>query len=396
MAKWRFAAGAVLLALAAGDAAWAQPSPSPAAEADSAAQEDPPASPPPPTLDRNPRRKLFESEDGSLFLLNRVQFRWTQQFPDDNVLLAGTENPGDGKGEFRIRRAKTELTGWVFRPELTFELQLSWAGPEAGASTQTPLEDFYLTWDASKNQTFMVTLGQFKVPLGRQEMTSSGYLQFADRDILSNEFTRGRDIGLQLEGLLAGGKLVYQAGLFNGNPASRLGNDNSKYQYNARVTFQPNGRVRYSEGDFESTDKPLFAVATQFEHNDQRGSSLTINDLRTVIWGGDVVFKYKGLSLFAEVFLRDRQPEEGPSFRSDGWHAQAGYFLKRHILEVAARYATFDPGPEPGDDLTEIGGAVNYYISKHTLKVQADFRQVENEGRDTKNQELRIQTQVMF
>jgi hypothetical protein len=227
-------------------------------------------------------------------------------------------------------------------------------------------------------------------------MTSSGYLQFCDRDILSIEFTRGRDIGLQLEGLLAGGKVVYQAGLFNGNPASRLGNDNSKYQYNARVTFQPNGRVRYSEGDFESSDKPLFAVATQFEHNDQRGSSLTINDLKTVIWGGDVVFKYKGLSLFAEVFLRDRRPEEGPSFRSDGWHAQAGYFLKRHTLEVAARYAQFDPGAEPDDDLKEIGGALNYYISKHTLKVQADFRQIENEARDTKNQELRIQTQVMF
>jgi hypothetical protein len=397
MAKWCPSAGAVLLALAAADAAWAQPSPCPAAEADCAAQEGSPPSPPPlPPLDRNPRRKLFESEDGTLFLLNRVQFRWTQQWPDDTVLLAGTENPGDGKGEFRIRRAKTELTGWFFRPELTFELQLSWAGPEAGASTQTPLEDFYLTWDVSKNQTFMVTLGQFKVPLGRQEMTSSGYLQFCDRDILSIEFTRGRDIGLQLEGLLAGGKVVYQAGLFNGNPASRLGNDNSKYQYNARVTFQPNGRVRYSEGDFESSDKPLFAVATQFEHNDQRGSSLTINDLKTVIWGGDVVFKYKGLSLFAEVFLRDRRPEEGPSFRSDGWHAQAGYFLKRHTLEVAARYAQFDPGAEPDDDLKEIGGALNYYISKHTLKVQADFRQIENEARDTKNQELRIQTQVMF
>jgi phosphate-selective porin OprO/OprP len=382
MANWLPAAG-IILALVSADAALAQLStiPSP---------------PPPPALDRNPRKKLFESEDGTLFILNRVQFRWTQHWPDDTVLLSGTQNPGDGKGEFRIRRAKTELTGWLFRPELTYELQLSWAGPEAGGSTQTPLEDFYLTWDVSKKQTFMVTLGQFKVPLGRQEMTSSGYQQFADRDILSFEFTRGRDIGLQLEGLLAGGKLVYQAGLFNGNPASRLGNDNSKYQYNARVTFQPNGRVRYSEGDFESRDKPLFAVAAQFEHNDQHGSSLTVEDLKTVIWGGDVVFKYKGLSLFAEVFFRDREPEEGPSFRSDGWHAQAGYFLKRDRLELAVRYARFDPGTEPGDDQKEIGGALNYYISKHTLKVQADFRQLEDGVRDTKNNELRIQTQVMF
>ena len=175
MVKWLPAAGAALLVLAAADAARAQVSPIPAPEADGVAEGgQPDAPPPPPPLDRNPRKKLFESDDGTLFILNRVQFRWTQHWPDDTVLLSGTENPGDGKGEFRIRRAKTELTGWLFRPELTYELQLSWAGPEAGASTQTPLEDFYLTWDVSKKQTFMVTLGQFKVPLGRQEMTSSG------------------------------------------------------------------------------------------------------------------------------------------------------------------------------------------------------------------------------
>jgi phosphate-selective porin OprO and OprP len=413
MTKWAPATGPLLLALATADAAWAQlplclaplevgcagpgtpvggSAPPPLLEG-----SQPTPATPSPAPDRNPRKKLFESEDGTLNMLNRVQFRWTQEWPDENERLSGTDGPGVGKGAFRIRRAKTELTGWLFRPELTYELQLSWAGPEAGASTQTPLEDFYVTWDVSKKQAFKITLGQFKVPLGRQEMTSSGNLQFADRDILSFEFTRGRDIGVQLEGVLRGGKLAYQAGVFNGNPASRLGNDNTKYQYNARVTFQPRGTVRYSEGDFESRDKPLFAVGAQFEHNDQRGaSSEAVNDLKSVIWGADAVFKYKGFSLFAEIFLRDREPETGPSFRSDGWHAQAGYFLKRDKIEIAARYARFDPDPAPGDDQKEVGGALNYFIRKHTLKVQADFRQLENGTSNTKNKELRIQTQVMF
>ena len=134
----------------------------------------------------------------------------------------GPPSPGASKGSFRIRRAKTELTGWVWRRELTYELQLSWAGPEAGASTTTPLEDFILNWDASKDKRFQVAVGQFKVPLGRQELTSSSRLQFADRDLLSSEFTRGRDVGVQLWGLLAKGKVEYRAGIFNGNPASRL------------------------------------------------------------------------------------------------------------------------------------------------------------------------------
>ena len=342
-------------------------------------------------------RVLFESEGGSVMLLNRVQVRWTEDLPDDSVQLPGTENPGDGKGAFRIRRAKTEITGWIWKKELTYELQLSWAGPEPGASTQTPLEDFILSWDASGDGRFKITGGQFKVPLGRQEMTSSGKLQFADRDILSFEFTRGRDIGLQLEGRLAEGKFEYFAGIFNGNPASRLGNDNTKYQYNARVTFQPWGKVGYSEGDFESRDRPLVAVGAQFEHNDLHGSSVTLNDLKTRILGGDVVFKFKGFSAFAEYFARNREPETGPSFESNGWHAQAGYFVKRDKLEVAFRYARFDPTDEiPDNDLIEIGGAANYFLRKHGLKIQADFRRLENQARGTKDKELRVQTQVMF
>ena len=56
--------------------------------------------------------------------------------------------------------------------------------------------------------------------MGRQEMTSSNRLEFADRDLLSGEFSRGRDVGVQLWGLLGKGKVEYRAGIFNGNPAA--------------------------------------------------------------------------------------------------------------------------------------------------------------------------------
>jgi phosphate-selective porin OprO and OprP len=360
----------------------------------------PPAAPKPVPVTPEPR-KLWGGEDGEVRLLNRLQFRWSDTFPDDSVQLSGTGAPGDSKGQFRIRRAKTELTGWVWKQELTYELQLSWAGPEPGASTQTPLEDFILSYDVSKNGQFKVTVGQFKVPLGRQEMTSSGKQLFCDRDLLSFEFTRGRDIGIQLEGALAKGKFEYMAGIFNGNPASRLGNDNDKYQYNLRLSFQPFGDVKYSEGDFESKDKPLLAISGQFEHNDQRRPGTAgldpIVSLKTVVWGGDVVLKVGGLYLFGEYFGREREPISGPSFRSDGWHAQASYFLVRDKLETGIRYARWDPTDlRAGDDQIEQGAAVNYYFRKHGLKLQGDYRQIENKLDATKTRELRIQTQVMF
>lgn len=366
-----------------------------AAEADAAQAPaaSPTPSPEPVPLTPKPR-KLWEGEDGAIRMLNRVQLRWTERMPDDKNVNA------DEGGEFRIRRAKTELTGWVFSEHLTYELQLSWAGPEPGASTQTALEDLVLSWDASKDGRFKVTGGQFKVPLGRQEMTSSGRLQFCDRDILSLEFTRGRDVGVQFEGALMEGKIEYMAGIFNGNPASHLGNDNDKYQYNARVMFEPWGKVGYAEGDFESADKPLLAVAAQFEHNDQRrrGTSVTPSfDPKTVIFGGDVAFKYKGFSSFVEFFLRQREPARGSSYDSNGIHGQAGYFILRDRLETAVRYARWDPSDLVANNLqSEWGVAVNYFIRKHGLKLQSDFREIENKVRATKDRELRVQAQVMF
>jgi phosphate-selective porin OprO and OprP len=368
---------------------------------------DEPAGPPAPEASPAPadaRPKItysdgqtnFEFAGGSLSISNRAQFRFTEELPDDDLRLPGTEAGGDPKGSFRIRRAKTELSGWVWRKELTYELQLSWAGAEAGASTTEPLEDFILTWDASRKKTFQITVGQFKVPLGRQEMTSSNRLQFVDRDILSFEFTRGRDIGVQLQGLVAGGRLEYRAGVFNGNPASRLGNDNDRYQYNARVVLQPWGDVRYSESDFESKDKPLLAVGAQFENNDLRGVT-NATDFNTTILGADAVFKYRGFSLFAEYFDRRRKPETGESFDSNGFHAQAGYFVKRNVLEVAARYAGFDPSSLIAEnDLSEKGLGLNYYLNKHNLKLQGDLRSLKDESRGRTNKEVRLQVQVRF
>lgn len=354
-----------------------------------------------PAFRREDGKTTFEFSEGSLTISNRIQFRWTQEMPGEAIggggegSLVPSAPPVGDRGSFRIRRAKTELTGWLWSKDLTFELQLSWAGPEPGASTQTPLEDLIVSWDASGKGTAVLSFGQFKVPFGRQEHTTSSKLQFVDRDILSNEFTRGRDVGVQLSGLL-GGKLEYKAGVFNGNPASRSNNENDKYQLNGRVTYMPFGEYKYAESDFESTDRPLVALAGQLEHNDQHGST-NADDLKTTIWGADVAIKYKGFSAFAEYFSRRRQPETSARFESPGFHVQAGMFLIRDKVELAARYAWYDPNDGIGsNDRKEIGGALNYFVRKHLLKIQSDFRRIEDEARGTEDLELRVQTAVLF
>jgi hypothetical protein len=76
---------------------------------------------------------------------------------------------------------------------------------------------------------------------------------------------------------------------------------------------------------------------------------------------------------------------------------QAGFFVVGRRLEVAARYAAWDPTDTvPDNDLSEIGGAVNYYIRGHHLKAQGDFRRLRDEGRDQTAHELRLQVQFVF
>lgn len=350
-------------------------------------------------------------DNAEIALSNRLQFRFIDEIPASSVRLPGTTSNGQSKPSFRIRRAKTSLEGWFWKKELTFELQLSWAGPEAGASTQTPLEDATLTWDASKKGSFMITLGQLKVPLGRQEMTSSGRQQFADRSLLNGEFTRGRDVGVQIHGRVSNDKVEYFAGVFNGNPASRSSNDNTKLQYNARLSVEPLGKVAFSESAFEGWDKPLLALGAQFENNDLAGAT-NLTDLNTTILGADLVYKYKGFSVYAEYFHRKRTPEtvsgsstttsgtatqSSGSFNSNGYNVQAGYFLKRDKVEVAARFAGYDPSDRtPSNNRKEVGGVLNYFVDKHYLKVVADFRALRDDRVKQTTKELRIQTQFIF
>jgi phosphate-selective porin OprO/OprP len=323
----------------------------------------------------------IESKSAKLDISNRIQIRFTQQDPE----------VGDDKGSFRIRRAKTKFEGWVYDKNLTYELQLNWP------DTANPLEDVNVNYDLSRGKkTFQLKAGMFKVPFGRQELTSSGSQQFVDRALVSNEFARGRDIGLQLWGQPMGGKLDWRVGLFNGNGRTVSSNDNDKYQFDARLSWQPFGDPRYSESDFEASEKFLFAVAAQYESNDRHGATTNVDEARDTV-GADVVAKYKGFSLFAEYFDADIDLETGSDFSRDGFTVQAGYFVVPQKFEVALRYAVLDPSDlRDNDDRTETGLALNYFFNKHPYKLQLDYRQLEDDARGVEDTEIRLQYQLIF
>lgn len=336
-------------------------------------------------------KTTIEGDKAALIISNRVQVRFTNEQPGD-------PNMHDSKGSFRIRRAKTKFEGWIYNKSLTYDLQLNWA------DTTNALEDAAINYDVTRGRkAFMIKGGQFKVPFGRQELTSSGSQQFVDRSIISEQFAKGRDIGLQVWGQTPGGAIEWRTGIFNGAGRNKSTNDNDKYQFDTRVTWNILGDARYSESDFESTDKPLLAVAVAYEANNSQGAT-TGDDADRESFGGDMVFKYKGLSIFSEYFRRVTEPEVAVDFDTEGYIAQVGYFLYRRNVELALRWASLDPSdqttasgdPVANDHIHERGIALNWFMNRHPLKLQADYRQIENEAIDQTTDEARLQMQFIF
>ena len=351
------------------------------------------------------------TDNAYLEISNRVQVRFTDEKPDDNTQLPGTPAKGDRRGSFRIRRAKFKLEGWIMRPWLTYETQINYPAV-TGSNVGAILEDAALDVDFSKGKgTFRVHAGQFKPPYGAQELTSSGSQMFVDRALVSNSFFRGRDTGVALWGATPNNKFEWRIGMFNGNGLTRTTNDNNKFQYNARLMWQPNGSqvlnqrawvtgALYSESDFESTTTPIYAVAINWE-NLNNFAATTGNDQKFNALSLDGIYKFRGFSVNGMYALARRRPETGTKFEQTGGFIQAGKLFSRRRYEVAARFGTFDPTDLTARNNTrEARGAFNYYYARHGLKWQSDFGRVDVQAGPTaatvKTWEIRSQLQFIF
>ena len=335
-------------------------------------------------------KTTITSKQAELVISNRMQVRMT----DENREVEPAGDPD--RTSFTLRRMRTKFDGWVYTKDLTYELQFD------TAQQTNLLQDANINYDFTKGKkAFMLKAGQYKVPFGRQQLTSSGSQQFVDRSLVSDTFARGRDIGVQLWGTPNSSKIDWRVGVFNGNGRTVTRNDNDDLQVNARVTWQPFGDVKYSEGDFDSTDKPLFAIAAQYEANEfpiaLAGTTPAHADDRTIV-GGDAVFKFKGFSLFGELFQREHDRSNNLSdFDDEGFNVQAGYFIIPQKFEVAVRFGELDPNSDVDDNEREERGiALGYFFNKHNNKLQADYRELENNATKTTDKELRLQYQIIF
>ncbi len=84
--------------------------------------------------------------------------------------------------EFRTRRTRLRLDGWVFNPKWQYALQLSFSrGDQDWDNSGVPnvLRDAMIFYEVNKN--LRIGFGQGKLPGNRQRVVSSGEQQFVDR-----------------------------------------------------------------------------------------------------------------------------------------------------------------------------------------------------------------------
>ncbi len=339
---------------------------------------------------------FFHTPKFELKISTRTQFRYTYNWTDANSLT-------DDNGYFTLPRTRLRLDGYAYYTWLKYKVQYDFTGQDDAGATpprRSPdLRDLY--FDLARHPKATVRLGQFKAPLGIQELTSSGDQEFVDRSVASEAFAPSRQEGAMLWGTTYAKKFGYEAGLFNGNGRNRKANDNTGYMYVARAHWDPSGEYKLSESAVDHPDKPNWTVGVAYMLNTTEQDLLkTAEELKQSTGEAFFGFKYKRLFVLADYYTRTQEQGGGlPDVDSDGAIGQVGFFFVPRKIEVALRYSSFDEDKDVSND-KEIEKRVGfgYFFSKHDLKFQADYGQVEDEASvtDNKTDVFRAQLQIVF
>ncbi|QDA57060.1 OprO/OprP family phosphate-selective porin [Thermomonas aquatica] len=133
---------------------------------------------------------------------------------------------------FLFRRIRPTLEG-SFGKLVGFRLTPEFAGDSA------TIVDAYV--DLKFDPRATVRIGKLKGPIGLERLQSGGATAFIERGF-PTELAPNRDLGVQLQGELAGGGLSYAAGVFNGAPDGRdaaTTNPDGDFELAARVFAEP-------------------------------------------------------------------------------------------------------------------------------------------------------------
>jgi phosphate-selective porin len=236
-----------------------------------------------------------------------------------------TDDPSDSVRAFSIPQAILQASGAAFSNVL-YKVEIKFAPDSATddagnvlGGLKVGLEDAKLTFNHFDPAP--ITVGHFKVPLSRQQITSSGNQQFVNRAEVVKE-AQGHDVGLMVGSYEGKKPFEYAVGAFNGTKTANR-NDNDDFLLVGRVAFQPLGDVQYSESNLEG-DAMRFSVAASIQTN-RLSKAGADGDLRSpddeetdsTKYGVDVTMKFLSRASLAAEYIHAKKRRPAISCRGD-------------------------------------------------------------------------------
>lgn len=308
--------------------------------------------------------------------------------------------------EFRVRRLRMAMRGFVYSPKISYYIQLSfsrgdmdWESTSASSYNTSPniVRDAMVFYEPVKSLKF--GFGQTKLPGNRQRVVSSGNLQFFDRSVVNATFTIDRDFGFfatldrdyfRIKGAVTSGE-------------GRNSNKSDKgLNYTGRVEILPFGKFTGDnedwEGDLAREKTPKLALAVGYNYNVHavRQGGTIGNDLYAPVnmenLHADLLFKYKGFAFMQEytnrivdnpITVSSTDPTKIKSvYTGFGLNTQLSYLFKNNY-ELAVRYSMITPNKTVYDNAQyssvhekrqeHLHLGVTKYLYGHRLKVQGNL-----------------------
>lgn len=296
--------------------------------------------------------------------------------------------------DFRVRRIRMRIGGFIYTPRLKYNIQLSFSRADMDWDvSQVPnvLRDAMISYEMKNGLSFAI--GQGKLPGNRQRVVSSGDLQFADRSIVNNALTLDRDFGIFINyaNKIKNFHFIIKTAISSGEGRNILNSDKGLC-YTGRIELLPLGEFSengdYFEGDIFREPKPKLSIAggASFNHQAKRTGGqlgrLLYEDRDIFSAGADLLFKWKGFALSSEYMYRSTDSAyttDGTNVRyifiGQGVNTQVSYNFKKN-WEIAARHSILIPDAQiyaNENQKSEYALCFSKYFMKHRLKIQTDF-----------------------
>jgi phosphate-selective porin OprO and OprP len=285
---------------------------------------------------------------------------------------------------FRLRRAELKIKGEIVPKRVSYNVMLDAAKypkfrsvdvtdevsgatiavTQPDGSDQSMLQDFTITFLSDYAD---VSLGQFKIPVSLEGLTSSSKLLFPERADVARAFGDKRDLGIKVEKAL-GDHFYYYAGVFNGTGINTAEVDNDK-----------NAGLRLELYPIKSLTIGLVGFATVGARDNRTTDRIE----------GDLRYDAGGFIAQAE-YIRAWDANGGGATEGHGTYLALGYTLDK--FQPVARVGFLDANVDtPDNSATKYEAGLNYFIQgqEARLALAAAFT-------DAEDADVPLKTDVTF